>query len=845
MRRRSYVTSVSLLALLSFAACSSTSSDPAPPAPTTLGTCRFEPLPPTARAGGTVRAGAVSVGTAEADLGLPIGSALGGYTSRVALLGSDGRPDDRDPRYSGAFVPSVGVETRPRVKALAITAGDETVVMLHADVGAMYDGVLFEVERRLGPEFSGKVIATASHTHGGPGHFVGNSILQLGFGAFREQSFERIVTAFVDVATVALDARQPARIGIAHAPDFDPDDTVSRDRRAQNDDLPGGSARKDHDLFVLRADATDGTPLALVPIFGVHPTVLGAGNNLASNDVAGAIEVALEESFDRPVLVMHLQQAAGDVSPAGTGGIDCEGVESCFDFARGETVGRYARDAILAAWEAAPLVDTLEMEMVTRTIALGPDLTALTARDGALTYLPYEPGRVPDGVLFTPDGEVSTPIDEFNVAFGAGLCGEASGGLGDGIEGTSTLGAPYQSCSTVEGVVQLLRIGVGDDWYFEDPLPSCATTRTTLSALRLGDHLFVTLPGEPLNPLVDRIRAASPVAADRTVVLGYAQDHMGYVLHADDWLRGGYEPSINVWGPIEGEYIAEAAVSLAGLALTPEREDATADGVGRVLPGPYSAAVDPDPSPQAGTVPETVPESLYLRPDVDVTQAQPRATIPRLGLNHFVWVGEDPVAGTPTVTIEREQAGGTFAPLTRRSGRVVRDRDLLLLWTPTPLEATEGPRTHHWVAEWQAVPATGSADDTDLDARAALPLGRYRFHVEGVGYTLTSDPFEVVPASLETSVVQTASQLELDVARDGRGGFRLLDLEMPSNARVPIRAGDVEARITVEGGGAPVSVTASVSDGRAIIPWTDNDGVVMEVRVTDAYGNLGVAMPTR
>ena len=95
-----------------------------------------------------------------------------------------------------------------------------------------------------------------------------------------------------------------------------------------------------------------------------------------------------------------------------------------------------------------------------------------------------------------------------------------------------------------------------------EPMPACATTRTTVSALRLGDHLLLTLPGEPHVELVDRIRASSPIAGERTLVVGHAQDHMGYAMSVEDWLARGYEPSINVWGPLEGELIAERLVEL-------------------------------------------------------------------------------------------------------------------------------------------------------------------------------------------------------------------------------------------------------------------------------------------
>ena len=49
-----------------------------------------------------------------------------------------------------------------------------------------------------------------------------------------------------------------------------------------------------------------------------------------------------------------------------------------------------------------------------------------------------------------------------------------------------------------------------------------------------------------------------------------------------------------------------------------------------------------------------------------------------------------------------------------------------------------------WVAEWQAVPWLGEPSLDSLDDRGGVPLGNYRFHVEGNGWTLDSQPFAVV-----------------------------------------------------------------------------------------------------
>jgi hypothetical protein len=99
----------------------------------------------TAGAGGMVSAGPLTAGAAEAALGLPVGTALGAYTGRARFLGVD-TVDGRQVALPGVFNASVGVETAPRVKALAMSAGGETVVMIKLDIGLMYEGLLFDLE---------------------------------------------------------------------------------------------------------------------------------------------------------------------------------------------------------------------------------------------------------------------------------------------------------------------------------------------------------------------------------------------------------------------------------------------------------------------------------------------------------------------------------------------------------------------------------------------------------------------------------------------------------------------------------------------------------------------------
>ena len=182
------------------------------------------------------------------------------------------------------------------------------------------------------------------------------------------------------------------------------------------------------------------------------------------------------------------------------------------------------------------------------------------------------------------------------------------------------------------------------------------------------------MPGELTVMLATYIRDHSPVGPDKTIVLGYAQGHVGYMLTPEDWLTGGYEPSITFWGPLEGEYLAEQLAKLMPLATTPAREDAAAASADKMKLATMVDNLDiDDPAPMAGTVPATIPGTVWARTGTPA-QAQPAAQVPRVaGIATFVWIGDDPSARTPRVTLQYEISAGTWAPVARRSCRLVVD----------------------------------------------------------------------------------------------------------------------------------------------------------------------------
>jgi neutral ceramidase len=822
---------------LAVAACG---DDGPPTSSVTTDKCDYVPLEPTARAGGTVTAAQLQAGAADDILDIPVGTALGGYTARAGFLGSAGVVDTRKIAMPGTFNPSIGVTSAPRVKAVALTAGDETVLIIKADLIYIYEGMVYDLEQRMGPEFAGKIILASSHSHSAwSQHYYGGP-LQLGSGVFRELAYTRFLDGFEHAAREALAARRDAKIGVFFDGDFDPTNQVNHDRRGDNDDLPGGNVKDNH-FYMIRIDGMDDVPIAAIPVFGEHGTLNDSDNPLASTDAPGALERVLQEQFDSKVVVMHLQSAAGDNSPTGHGAMDCnvhpgKTSDPCFLWAVEEGHGRAAAPILLNAWTAAgsAMQSSVELEMLTRSIEVGPKPETFTIRDGALSYAPFDETKTPDGQIYDGSGNLISPIDEFNAPTGAALCetGDAMFPAAE-IDGDQGI-LPYGSCLKLAPAGEILGPIFETDFGVDDTSPVCEETRTTISALRINDYLIGTMPGELTVMLATYLRSKSPVPADHTILLGYSQGHVGYMLRPEDWMKGGYEPSVTFWGPLAAEYIGEQLLELMPLALTPMREDGAAGGTTRVaVPTVEDNLPTDDPAPMAGTVPATVPPDTWARtgrPD----QSEPAATIPRVsGVATFVWLGDDPKVKTPHVTLQAETSPGVYADVLRRSGRVVEDEEIVLAYTPEPLQRS-GPQTHVWVAEWQAVPWVGSPTNDALEARGGVPLGNYRFHVEGSGWSLDSTPFQVVPGGLAPTATRSTT-IDVGVQWSAPLGWRLMDMSLKSNQPVPVR--NQAVKIELLNAASAVVQTSNVStDGAGKVSVADQ-AAATQVRVTDSFGN--------
>ena len=803
-----------------------------------------------------LQAGSPLAGVAEASLRLPLGTPLGGYSSRCGYLGGDSYQDKRDSVFSVGFVESTGLQTRPKIKGFWLDNGDDNLLVLKADVIYSFDGLVTELTARLedatGESLDGRIVLSTNHSHASYGPYSDAIHFYLGGDRFSQEIFESFLGQLEAVALEAYEERQPAKIGNAWAKDWDPNDEVYRDRRGDNDDLvvwedaePGYG--KDPFLHMLRIDTEAGEPLGMAFTFGVHGTSLSGDSSMISSDAPGAIEWAVQEAVGPGVMVMHLQGAGGDASPAGRDD----------DYARLESVGESAIEPILALWSDTPTSsDPIYLESASRHHEQGLESIEVT-RNGDVDwrYNPYVEGYLADEQIYGEDGEILSPLDEFNAPYGAAFCGSDAPLIPAGNIGSESF--PYSACMDVELLSYILK-GIFDMEEFPLPMPSSMKAGTTVS--RMGpletrtidgsvvkrDLMAGFFPGETTAMYSEqwRRRVQDELGLEMPLMVGYSQDHEGYLMIPEDWLVGGYEPNINLWGPLQGEYLMEQTLKMASAVLMNEvREPADPTGVFSATDyGPTPLLEEqPDLTPTAGLLLDQAPEYFWTPLDIGVDLEVPDSIARVQGIVQIAWEGGDPSVDNPRVVLERLEGADWIEQLSP-SGRPVTEEgpEILLAHTPDPLYPSYAEQEHRYWAAWQAVGSVGE--------RAALPLGRYRLRVEGKRYTGGSDtwpwnsePYEVIGEEFELTEGRISASLvegELSLSLDGpERGWRMIHVDGLSREKNPVD-GPVELSWLVGDTVLVETLEGEIVDGESRVLVAVPEGATA-VGVLDAHGNSG------
>ena len=694
-------------------------------------------------------------GAAEGLLRVPVGTPLGGYlrppvggelfgeqtpahyTDLSAGVSEDGTPIVHVPDEARAghspfatiSPPSRGYHDALTAKAIALFDGTDWSVLVKTDTIGSLDELTLAVAQRVldrtGIDIADGLVLTATHSHHGPGAVAGDSVRYFwaAMDVFQPEVLDRLVNDVADVVVDAVGDVGPARIGHTMGADTNPD-SLNSFRRPRD---PWDAARvAEQDAFrrrlgvitVDRIDPSTGTvvaPLAVVMNFAAHGIMFDVENHFFSGGGPAGAERWVESSYDTPVVAMYVQSAAGDVSPRadrdGRGRPTLQRIERF-----GELLGRQVRALAdgIDTWQTAPDIEVASQRILLDRASLG------------------------------------YAEDEYPHEWGAVQCNNADTAVLETV-------ATDRNCVPAPAPDAW---DLADNGHAENASFVPLDTRVTVADI--GDLRLITQPGEPLVEQGLRLVEASSTDPADTFVVGYAQDHVGYILPDSraDWLMGRVEGTTSFWGWKQGGRILDATATVM----------AALDGTAPMPEDELEISYVQRPWVPAATVPAPRPGRVVTHP-ADVT---------RFDATTFRFEGGDPVADLPTVVLQRQDADGQWVAADVRGGRPL-DR---------PFEYALTYRlsgdAHLWVV--------------DFEPPKDWPAGTHRFvasgstGVLGGDYEVASAPFDVRPAD----TIQV-----LDVTRDGdvvtaRLAYtpvptnrRLLDADLPADRPAPVRAGVV------------------------------------------------------
>ncbi len=219
--------------------------------------------------------------------------------------------------YAGRYAkPATGIHDRVYARALALSNGDNGVVLTSLDLCFFPAAARAEVMKRVTaaavPGLSAaNVLISATHSHCGPDPLAmlpDNKLTFKGWTSYSPEltSFEadRIAQAIL----LAFKRKMPAKAGVA-----------SLDCTGMNHNRRGGKV-VDPVMSLLRVTDDQGRSLASLVNFASHPTIYDEKMMDISADWPGVMCGWLEKKMGGDAVALFLNGAEGDASPDGTRG---------------------------------------------------------------------------------------------------------------------------------------------------------------------------------------------------------------------------------------------------------------------------------------------------------------------------------------------------------------------------------------------------------------------------------------------------------------------------------------------------------------------------------------------
>jgi neutral ceramidase len=281
----------------------------------------------------------LAAGVAVQPIEAPLGGEMMGYALRQG-----GAEETRDPLFA---------------RALYLGSGAD-LLWVELDVCFIATGHAESLRHRIA-ERTGvpaeRVMVACIHTHSGPDSGYAGWIR--GDPEPGPEAWQRLADAALRAATSARAAAAPARLGVGSATA-----RIGRNRRREKGPL-------DPEVLVIRVDREDGRPLAILYVYGCHPTVLGHENLAYSADWPGAASRVVEAALPGSTAIFALG-AHADVDPRTRGLLDLaiDGQSRGAGFDAVEALGGEVGSAVAEAAAALPTSSDVEIAAATERVAL-------------------------------------------------------------------------------------------------------------------------------------------------------------------------------------------------------------------------------------------------------------------------------------------------------------------------------------------------------------------------------------------------------------------------------------------------------------------------------------------
>jgi neutral ceramidase len=625
--------------------------------------------------------------------------------------------------WSCTCAEAIGQQERLYARAVVIDEGGQKVALITEDLFALSAGMIRDATALLpGEGFSERnVIDSATHTHSSQSGYMNfssyNSILPSNsnptlsgvtnsktdpvmYRFMTHQLAEALRRANADLRPGAIGWGQTLLLGVtqnrslgAHLANYGLNEGANGGSVNQN---PGGYPQTiDPAVNVLRIDqyrrvrttartrrgrphvkrtktVTRRIPVGIYSTFANHGTVDHENFQYYSGDHQGAAERTVEAAIraaghvpgSQDVINAFANSDAGDM----TSGIQYNGP------AAAQYVGQREAAAMLAAWRQAGHAMTRHPALAVRFTRVC--MCAQQTSGGAIDSTPW--------------------------------IGKAAGAGSE--EGRTIF---YYDGAAHEGDKLPVSIGPQGDKVLALNESGNVPQAVPFTALRLGDGMITTVPGEPTVGTGAAIRGAVSAAIagsgiHHVVIVGYAGDYLSYFTTPAEYEQQAYEGGFTLYGHYSSLVLQSTLTTLAKDAIS-----------GQPAPAPYP--YDPnDGVHDAGA-------SYGTGSATATATAQPTAAI-HLGHTAFSWTG-----GANGVDRPADRAFVTIQRAVKRHRqtlwvRVADDLGMTILWS--------SDANGHYLAHWE-VP---------LAARG----GRYRFLITAKSYRLASRPFAVSSGAILT-----------------------------------------------------------------------------------------------